>query len=97
MSYVEEWAAAYEQEHGRPPAELVMRVVQHIEKVGDMLWEQGRKDAQNGEKAYSPEGFPALARKVFHLDLNEKNEAMDEIGDLWWEEYQRGYQEGGAA
>ena len=34
---VAEWVAAYEQEHGHKPADLVLQIAEHILKVGKMF------------------------------------------------------------
>lgn len=94
MSYIEEWAAAYEQERGRKPAEPLMEVIQHIDKVGAMLTERGRKDAREDRGPHLPETFVEFARYAFHNDLDE--ETAQAIGKLWQIEYMDGYQEGGA-
>ena len=94
MSYIEEWAEAYEQETGRKPAEPLMEAIRHIEKVGAMLREQGRKDVQSCENPRSARVFVDLAQYAFHNDLD--GETAQAIGDLWWTEYMHGYQEGGA-
>lgn len=94
---VEEWAANYEQEFGRKPAELVLRVAEHIEKVGGMLTELGKKDAQEGKEAYSSKDFPTLVTKVFQLDPDKDHETVQAIAELWQSDYMDGYREGGAA
>ena len=35
------WAAVYEQEYGQKPGEMVLRIAEHILKVGKMLTELG--------------------------------------------------------
>lgn len=90
MNYVEEWVTSYEQEHGRKLTELVIQVVKHIDKVGDMLKVQGQKDAQEGKKPYSIDAFLALVRKVFHNVLEDAT--TKEIADLWQSDYMDGYE-----
>lgn len=95
MSYIEEWAAAYEQERDHKPTEPLMEVIRHIDKVGKKLTEQGRKDAREDRRPRLAETFVELAQYVFHNDLDE--ETAQAIGGLWQIEYMNGYQEGGAA
>lgn len=86
---VAEWVAAYEQEHGRKPAELAIQAVEHIVKIGEQLTELGRKDAQEGKEAYWSGEFPKLVRIVFH---NIPSEATTkEIAELWQSDYMDGY------
>lgn len=95
MSYIEEWAEAYEQKYGKWPSEPALEVAQHIEKVGTMFREEGRKDAQSAQEPRRIETFARLAQYAFHYDLDEETARI--IGDLWQAEYMKGYQEGGAA
>lgn len=87
---VAEFAATYEHEHGHKPAELVLQIAEHILKVGAMLREQGRKDAQSAQKPHRVETFAELAQYAFHNRLGE--ETAQAIGDLWRDEYMEGYQ-----
>lgn len=93
---VAEWAAAYEQEHGRNPTERALRVAEHIEKVSKKPTCLGRKDAQEGKGAYLSKDFMALVAKAFHLDPEKDHETVQTIADLWQSGYMDGYQEGGA-
>lgn len=88
---VAEWAAAYEQEHGQKPAELVLQIAEHILKVGKMLTELGKKDAQKGKSAYPADVFPALVVKAFRLDDDEGRETVQAVADLWQSDYMDGY------
>lgn len=88
---VTEWAEAYEQEHGHKPAELVLRIVEHILKVGKMLTELGQKDAQEGKSAYPADVFPALVVKAFRLYVDEDHETVRAVADLWQSDYMDGY------
>ena len=88
---VAEWAAAYDQECGSKPAELVLQIAEHILKVGQRLTELGRKDAQKGEQPYPANVFPALVIKVFRMDASEDNETVQAVADLWQSDYMEGY------
>lgn len=88
---VTEWAEAYEQEHGRKPAELVLQIAEHILNVSMMLTELGRNDAQNGKKAYPSDIFPALVAKAFRMDVDEDHETVQAVADLWQSDYMDGY------
>ena len=88
---VAEWAADYEQEHGNKPNELVLQIAEHILKVGKMLTELGRKDAQQGKSAYPADVFPALVVKAFRLDVDEDHETVQSVADLWQSDYMAGY------
>lgn len=91
---VVEWVAAYEQKRNRKPPEASVKVARHIDKVGEMLREQGKKDAQNGEKPYPSGTFVEMAKYIFHNDPDEETARV--IGKLWHSEYLEGYEEGGA-
>lgn len=88
---VVEWAEAYEQEHGHKPTDLVLRIAEHIQKVGKMLTELGQKDAQRGKSAYPADVFPALVVKAFQLDVDEDHETVLAVADLWQSNYMDGY------
>lgn len=90
---VTEWAETYEQEHGHKPADLVLRIAEHILKVGKMLTEMGRKDAQQGKSAYPTDVFPALVVKAFRLNVDEGDETVQAVADLWQSDYMDGYTE----
>ena len=92
MSYIDEWMAAYEQEYGRKPAEPVIEVIRHIDKVGATLEEQGRKDSQEGRESRTAESFVELAQYAFHNDLDE--ETAQAVGEIWRIEYMNGYAAG---
>lgn len=91
---VTEWAEAYEQEHGHKPADLVLRIAEHILNVGKMLTELGQKDAQEGKSAYPADVFPALVVKAFRLDVDEDHETVQAVADLWQSDYMDGYNTG---
>lgn len=93
---VADLAADYEQEYGQKPTGQALQVAEHIVKVGAMLTELGRKNAQQGESAYSADVFPALVVKVFRLDVDEDHEMVQAVADLWQFDYMDGYQKGGA-
>ena len=61
---VAEWAATYEQEHGCKPADLVLQIAEHILRVGEMLTNLGKKDAQEGKTPYPADVFQALAKSL---------------------------------
>ena len=86
---VAEWVAAYEQEHGHKPADLVLQIAEHILKVGKMLTERGRKDALDGVQPYPAAFFQMLAAKAFQR--NESHETTQAISDLWQSDYIDGY------
>lgn len=88
---VTEFAEAYEQEHGHKPTDLVLRIAEHILKVGKMLTELGRKEAQQGKSAYPADAFPALVVKAFRLDVDEGDETVQAVADLWQSDYLDGY------
>ena len=88
------WAAVYEQEYGQKPGEKVLRMAEHILKVGKMLIELGRKDAQEGKRAYSATFFLDLVAKAFQLDAGKAHEMVQTVADLWQSNYMDGYQEG---
>lgn len=92
---VAEWAADYEQEYGHRPAESVLQIAEHISKVGDMLVNQGRKDAQKGKDPYPAAVFPALVVKAFRLEVDEDYETVQAVADLWQSDYMDGYEKGG--
>lgn len=91
---VTEFAETYERECGDKPSELVLRVAEHILKVGNTLQERGRKDAQAGQKAYSAEIFHALVRKAFCLGPDDEHDMVDDIADLLQSNYMEGYYNG---
>ena len=87
-------AEAYEQEHGHKPDDLVLRIAEHILKVGKMLTELGQKDAQEGKSACPADVFPALVVKAFRLDVDEDHETVQAVADLWQSDYMDGYNTG---
>ena len=91
---VTERAEAYYQEHERKPADLVLRIAEHILKVGKMLTELGQKDAQQGKSAYPANVFPALVVKAFRLDVDENHETVQAVADLWKSNYMAGFDTG---
>ena len=82
---------ACKQENARKPDDLVLRVMEHIEKIGKMLTELGKKDAQKGKKPYPADAFPALVVKVFRIDADEDHETVEAVADLWESDYLGGY------
>lgn len=94
MNYVEEWMIAYEQKHGRKPSEPLVKVIKHIDKVGDILRIKGEEDGKKGERRYSDEAFPQLVRDVFRMGPNADVETVQAIAELWQADYLEGYREG---
>ncbi len=90
---VTEWAEAYEQEHGHKPSDLALRVAEHILKVGKMLNAVGRKDAIAGRSPASADVFPALVYKAFSLRRDECPETVQDIADIWQNDYMKGYED----
>lgn len=88
---VAELVAAYEQEHGHKPADLVLQIAEHILKVGKMLTNLGQKDAQEGKTPYPADAFPTLVIKAFRMDGNENPETVQAVADLWQSDYMDGY------
>lgn len=88
---VAEWAEAYEQKRGHKPNELLVQITEHIMKVGDILTERGRKDAQKGKKAPHADYFPELFRNAFGLDPEAHDDAVQAVADLWQDYYMNGY------
>lgn len=85
------WAAVYEQEYGQKPGEKVLRIAEHILKVGKMLTELGKKDAREGKRAYPATFFSALVVKAFRLDMEKAHEMVQAVADLWQSDYMDGY------
>ena len=85
------WAVAYEQEYGQKPGEMVLRIAEHILKVGKMLTELGKKDAREGKRAYSVTFFPDLVVKAFRLDVGKTHEMVQAVANLWQSDYMNGY------
>ncbi len=90
---VAEWAEAYEQEHGHKPHDLALRIAEHILKVGEILNGVGRKDASAGRSPASADVFPALVYKAFTLWLDECPETVQDIADIWQNDYMKGYED----
>ena len=67
------------------------QVLEHIEKVGDMLHQLGQKDAQKGDNARPVDVFPLLVRKVFLMDADEERNLVEGVADLWYADYMDGY------
>lgn len=88
---VAEWVAAYEQEHGRKPDDLVLQIAEHILKVGKMLTNLGQKDAQEGKTPYPADVFPTLVIKAFRMDVDKDHETVQAVADLWQSDYMDGY------
>lgn len=88
---VEKFAVAYEQEYGKRPGDLVLQIAEHIEKVGEMLTEQGRKDAQEGKCAYSTKVFTDLVIKAFRKGIEKSPDTVQAIAELWQSDYMDGY------
>ena len=92
---VAEWVAAYEQEHGYKPAELVRQMAGHIAKFGRKLRDSGNTDALEGCTARHREAFESMVCEAFHLDFGEDPDFVEAIADLWQAYYMDGYREGG--
>lgn len=88
---VAKWAAAYEREYGHKPSKQVLRITEHLQKVCEMLKERGQKDAQQGKGAYPANVFPAMAAKAFRLDMEEDQETVQAVADLWQAYYMKAY------
>ena len=88
---VAEIVAAYEQENGCKPADLVLRIAEHILKVGKMLTELGQKDAQLGKSAHPADFFPTLVIKAFGMDISKHPDTVQAVADLWQFDYMNGY------
>ena len=88
---VVERVTAYEQEYGRKPTDAAIRMAEHVDKVGAMLREQGRKDAREGREQLCAEVFPTLVRWIFRMEPDEDSELVEVIADLWRMEYEKGY------
>ena len=88
---VAEWVAAYEQEHGCKPADLVLQIAERILKVGKMLTNLGQKDAQEGKTPYPADVFLALVIKAFRMDVDEDHDTVQAVADLWQSDYMDGY------
>ena len=67
------------------------QVLEHIEKVGDMLHQLGQKDAQKGENVRSADVFPLLVVKAFQMDADEDRDLIEGVADLWYSDYMDGY------
>lgn len=93
---VAEYVTAYEQEYGRKPAEIVIRMAEHIAKVGRVLREQGTKDALKGMNPRHQGEHEALVRYAFHLEPDEDLSFVEGVAELWQSAYMKGYREGGA-
>lgn len=88
---VAKWATVYEQEHGKKPGELVIRIAEHVKKVCKILNERGQKDAQQGKCAHPADFFPALVIKAFGMDISKHPDTVQAIADLWQSDYMDGY------
>ncbi|MBE6960213.1 MAG: hypothetical protein E7448_05780 [Ruminococcaceae bacterium] len=88
---VAEWVAAYEQEYSNKPADLVLQIAEYILKVGTMLKEYGRKDAQEGKCAYPAQFFPDLVIKAFREGIEKHPDTVQAVADLWQSDYMDGY------
>ena len=84
-------AASYEQKYGEKPGGLVLQIAEHILKVGKMLTELGRKDAQEGRSAYSADFFPTIVIKAFGMDISKHPDTVQAVADLWQSDYMDGY------
>lgn len=84
----------YEQEYGRKPSETVIRMAEHIEKVGKMLWEQGATDAQEGKKPRHREAHETLVRYAFQLGTDQSPDFVEAIAELWQSDCMEGYSTG---
>lgn len=71
--------------------EMVLRIAEHILKVGKMLTELGQKDAREGKRAYPATFFPDLVVKAFRLDVGKTHEMVQAVADLWQSDYMNGY------
>lgn len=90
---VAEWAAVYEQENDRKPTEMVIQIAEHILKVGKMLTNLGRKDAEEGKIPYPATAFPTFVVKAFRMEVGEDHETVQVVADLWYTYYRDGYQQ----
>lgn len=88
---VAEWVAAYELEHGCKPADLVLQIAEHIEKVCKILYEQGQNDAQQRKCAHPADFFTDLVIKAFGNDISKHPDTVQAVADLWQSDYIDGY------
>lgn len=70
---------------------MVLRIAEHILKVGKMRTELGQKDAREGKRAYPATFFPDLVVKAFRLDVGKTHEMVQAVADLWQSDYMNGY------
>ena len=67
------------------------QVLEHIEKVGEMLHQLGQKDAQKGVSVRPADEFPPLVVKAFQMDADEDQDIVEGVADLWYSDYMAGY------
>lgn len=67
------------------------QVEEHLTKVGDMLTERGKKEAQEGKEARPVDAFIELAAKAFRLDPTADHDTVQAVADLWRDYYMDGY------
>lgn len=89
---VAEWVAAYEQEHGHRPADLVLQIAEHIEKVAGILATQGAQDAEKGRTARPAGFFRELFCEVFRIPHSCDTATADAVAGLWQSFYMEGYE-----
>ena len=87
---VAEYAATYEQEHGKRLSRQVLQTIAYFERLGKALRGLGRGDAKKGRKPLPFPVFYDLTRYVIDDDAKEDN-CTQIYAELMQEYYKDGY------
>lgn len=88
---VQDYVIAFEQEYGKKLSPQTLKVIEHIESVGDQIKELGENDAILGRDSYTRDFFCDLFRKVFCLEPGRHDDVVDAVADLWLMYYTDSY------
>lgn len=87
---VAEFAATYEQEHGKQLSKQFLQIITYFERLGKALRDLGRDDAKKGRKPLAFSVFYDLTRYVIDDDAKEDN-CTQIYAELMQEYYHDGY------
>ncbi len=93
MLSANEIAAIYEQTYGIKASDRAIRVLTTAINLGDLLWDMGSRDAQDGQPPQTFSDFEALARTSTQKNASVDQECAHEIALLWYDCYMDAYNE----
>ena len=90
-----EWPSAYEQETGRKPTEISIRIAEHIDRIGEQLTTQGKEDSSNHHAPMTFDRMLLLAHETFPNESASLPEFAQAVARTWECDYLEGFRGGG--